>query len=119
MPTAASATESAIEDTPAPARPEVDGRTKPKRQPRYHVVLWNDDDHTYQYVVVMLQSLFGHPPERGYRLAKEVDTQGRVIVLTTTREHAELKRDQIHAFGYDRLLARSKGSMKASIEAEE
>jgi len=119
MPTAASAAESAIEDTPAPARPAADGRTKPKRQPRYHVVLWNDDDHTYQYVVVMLQSLFGHPPERGYRLAKEVDTQGRVIVLTTTREHAELKRDQIHAFGSDRLLARSKGSMKASIEAEE
>jgi ATP-dependent Clp protease adaptor protein ClpS len=119
MPAAASAAETAVEDSPAPARPEADRRTKPKRQPRYHVVLWNDDDHTYQYVVVMLQSLFGHPPERGYRLAKEVDTQGRVIVLTTTREHAELKRDQIHAFGSDRLLARSKGSMKASIEAEE
>jgi len=63
--------------------------------------------------------LVAHPPERGFRLAKEVDTQGRVIVLTTTREHAELKRDQIHAFGADRLLARSKGSMKASIEAED
>ena len=32
-----------------------------RRQPRYHVVLWNDDDHTYQYVVSMLQKLFGHP----------------------------------------------------------
>ena len=91
---------------------------KPERQPRYHVVLWNDDDHTYQYVVAMLQKLFGHPPEKGYQLAKEVDLKGRVIVLTTTKEHAELKRDQIHAFGADRLLARSKGAMSASIEPE-
>ncbi|MFM8378538.1 MAG: ATP-dependent Clp protease adaptor ClpS [Planctomycetia bacterium] len=98
--------------TPAAAR------GKPKRQPRYHVVLWNDDDHTFHYVVAMLKQLFGHPPEKGFRLAKEVDTNGRVIVLTTTKEHAELKRDQIHAFGADRLIARSKGSMSASIEPE-
>lgn len=91
---------------------------KPKRQPRHHVVLWNDDDHTYQYVVAMLQQLFGHPPAKGFQLAKEVDDKGRAIVLTTTKEHAELKRDQIHAFGADSLIARSKGSMTASIEPE-
>ena len=85
---------------------------------RYHVVLWNDDDHTFQYVVGMLKQLFGHPPEKGLQLAKEVDGKGRVIVLTTTKEHAELKRDQIHSFGADRLIARSKGSMSASIEPE-
>ena len=92
--------------------------TRPKRRPRYHVVLWNDDDHTYQYVVIMLRTLFGHPVETGIHMAKEVDTEGRVIVLTTTLEHAELKRDQIRAFGADQLLARSKGSMSASIEPE-
>ena len=91
---------------------------KPKWQPRHHVVLWNDDDHTYQYVIAMLQQLFGHPPEKGFQLAKEVDVKGRAIVLTTTKEHAELKRDQIHAFGADRMIARSKGSMSASIEPE-
>lgn len=91
---------------------------KPKRQPRYHVVLWNDDDHTFDYVIAMLQELFGHPKEKGYLLAKEVDTQGRVIVLTTTKEHAELKRDQILAYGKDKLIARCKGSMSASIEPE-
>lgn len=102
----------------APAAAEPASRGKPRRQPRYHVVLWNDDDHTYEYVVRMLKQLFGHPPETGFRLAKEVDATGRVVVLTTTKEHAELKRDQIHAFGADRLLARSKGSMSASIESE-
>ena len=42
-------------------------------------------------------------------MAKEVDTQGRVIVLTTTMEHAELKRDQIHAYGKDDLVAELQG----------
>ena len=89
---------------------------KPRRQPRYHVILWNDDDHSYAYVITMLADVFGHPPERGFQMAKEVDTQGRVIVLTTTREHAELKRDQIHAYGKDALIDNCKGSMSATIE---
>ena len=92
---------------------------KPKRQPRYNVILWNDDDHTYAYVIVMLMQLFGHPPEKGYQLAQEVDTRGRAILLTTTREHAELKRDQIHAFGKDGLIDNCQGSMSATIEPVE
>jgi ATP-dependent Clp protease adaptor protein ClpS len=92
---------------------------QPKRQPRYHVILWNDDHHTYDYVVVMMHELFGHPAERGYLIAKEVDTSGRAIVLTTTLEHAELKRDQIHAFGRDRSIRACKGSMTATLEADE
>jgi ATP-dependent Clp protease adaptor protein ClpS len=119
MPASASAAvvePDAIEAVAVPAEPRR--RTKPRRQPRYHVVLWNDDDHTYDYVIAMLRALFGHPPEQGLRLAREVDVQGRVIVLTTTREHAELKRDQIRGFGPDRLIARSRGSMAASIEPE-
>lgn len=93
-------------------------KKKPKRQPRYHVILWNDDDHSYDYVIAMMQKLFGHEPEMGYKIAKEVDKQGRAICLTTTLEHAELKRDQIHAFGPDKLIERCKGSMSATIEAE-
>jgi ATP-dependent Clp protease adaptor protein ClpS len=91
-------------------------RSKPKRQPPYNVILLNDNDHSYAYVITMLQKLFGHPVEKGYELAKEVDTRGRAIVLTTTREHAELKRDQIHAFGKDDLIDGCAGSMSATIE---
>ena len=113
--TAAAAVE---EETVAAPAAATESASRPERQPRYHVVLWNDDDHTYEYVIAMLRRLFGIEPEKGFRIAEEVDQSGRAVVLTTTREHAELKRDQIHAFGADRLLARSKGSMSASIEPE-
>jgi ATP-dependent Clp protease adaptor protein ClpS len=89
---------------------------KPKRQPRYNVILWDDQEHTPEYVVTMMQQLFGHPVEKGFQIAMEVDGRGRAIVLTTTREHAELKRDQIHAYGKDPHLNSCKGSMSASIE---
>src|SRR4029434_3429599 len=92
-------------------------RKRPKRQPRYNVILWDDQEHTPEYVIAMMQQLFGHPAEKGYLIAQEVDTRGRAIVLTTTKEHAELKRDQIHAFGADPHCSKeSLGSMYAVIE---
>ncbi len=101
------------------ARPQNESRQRPKRQPPYHVILWNDDDHSYEYVIRMVMELFAYPPEKGFQLAKEVDTQGRVILMTTTRERAELKVEQIHAYGKDRLISGCKGSMSASIEPAE
>ena len=97
---------------------DVEQDQKTKRQPPYNVILLNDDDHTYEYVIEMLKALFGHPVEKGFQLAKVVDTQGKAIVCTTSLERAELKRDQIHAYGKDDFIAKCKGSMKASIEAE-
>src|SRR5436190_8317288 len=100
---------------PALPRPKVEEHVK--RQPPYNVVLLNDDDHTFEYVITMLQQLFGYPREKGFQMAHEVHTTGRVIVLTTTKEHAELKQDQIHAFGPDPLSSREcAGSMTAIIE---
>ena len=93
-------------------------KTRPKRQPRYHVVLWDDNEHTYDYVIQMMLELFGFPETQGMQIAETVDQAGRAVCLTTTREHAELKRDQIHAYGKDRLIRRCKGSMWASIEPQ-
>lgn len=95
---------------PASTKPE------PKPLPQWNVVLLDDNEHTYDYVIIMLGMVFGHSTERGYQMAKEVDTSGRVIVFTSHKERAELKRDQILAFGADPLMAISKGSMKAIIE---
>lgn len=116
--------ESASSDAPvaAPAKTKpAKPRKKPdhKPQPPYHVILFDDDDHTYEYVIEMLCKLFGHPIERAFQMACEVDATGRVIVDTTTLERAELKRDQIHAYGADRRLPRCKGSMSSAIEPAE
>lgn len=101
--------------------PEVEEQeeTRTRRQPPYHVILLNDDDHSYQYVILMLLELFGHPVEKGMQLAKQVDESGRAIVLTTSLEHAELKQEQIHAYGPDPLIPRCQGSMSAEIEPAE
>lgn len=100
-------------------KPKTEEKEKVKKQPPYHVVLLNDDDHSFEYVIGMLQQLFGHPPEKGFKMAYKVHTEGRVIVDTTSKERAELKRDQIHAFGPDKGIPRCKGSMSAEIEPAE
>jgi ATP-dependent Clp protease adaptor protein ClpS len=92
---------------------------KVRKLPPYHVILMNDDDHSYGYVIQMLGELFGYPAEKAFQMAKTVDTAGRVVVVTTSKERAELKRDQIHAYGPDRDIPRCKGSMSATIEPAE
>ena len=91
-------------------------KNKPKKEPRFHVILWNDDDHTYDYVIVMLHVIFGYSVEKGFQLAREVDTRGRAIVFTSSLEKAEVKRDQILGFGPDPRLEQSKGSIIATLE---
>ena len=98
---------------------ETETDTQTRYQPPYHVILLNDDDHSYQYVMMMLKELFAYPFEKGYKLATEVDEQGRAIVLTTTLEHAELKQEQIHAYGPDPGIERCAGSMSAVLEPAE
>jgi ATP-dependent Clp protease adaptor protein ClpS len=91
------------------------GKTKPKALPPYHVVLLDDADHSHEYVIEMMRVLFGYPSERGYQIAQEVDTRKKAIVFTTHKEFAELKRDQIHAYGVDLRVATCAGSMSACI----
>lgn len=106
------------EKPPHAARPAAKPRNTPKvdQLPPYNVVLLDDDHHTYAYVIEMLVALFGHDPVKAFKMAEEVDTKGRVIVLTTHKEKAELKRDQITAYGADARMASSQGSMSALIE---
>jgi ATP-dependent Clp protease adaptor protein ClpS len=115
--TATAVAEPPVETVPR-AKPTKRDQKQRKRQPRYHVMLWDDNEHTHAYVMVMLRKIFGFPMERGLKVASQVDGQGQAIVLTTTREHAELKRDQIHAFGKDDLVSGCAGSMWSTIEPE-
>jgi ATP-dependent Clp protease adaptor protein ClpS len=91
----------------------------PSLIPRFHVVLLDDDDHSYDYVIEMLMDLFGHSREMAYAMAVKVDNAGRVIVDTTHKERAELKRDQIQSYGADWRIPHCKGSMSAIVEPAE
>lgn len=90
--------------------------TRQRLEKLYHVILLNDEDHTYDYVIEMLQKVFGFGESRALRHAVEVDTAGTTILITCELDRAESKRDQIHAFGPDPRLARSLGSMAAVVE---
>ena len=37
---------------------DVQQQQRTRQQPRYQVILWDDNDHSYEYVIKMLKSLF-------------------------------------------------------------
>jgi len=100
----------------ATVSPELDTTSDQQLESLYHVILLNDEDHTYDYVIEMLRKVFGFGQTKAYRHAVEVDTVGTTILITCELSKAELKRDQIHAYGPDPLLPRSVGSMAAVVE---
>ena len=86
------------------------------RTPLYRVVLLDDNDHTYDYVIEMLQKIFIFTLQEAFRHAEEVDARGRTVLITCELPEAEFARDQIHAYGPDWRLPRSQGSMSAVVE---
>ncbi len=96
--------------------PEKRAGTRDELTPLYHVVLLDDDEHTYDYVVEMLTKIFFLSTESAFKHAIEVDTTGRTIVITCELKQAEFGRDQIHAYGADPRMPASKGSMSAIVE---
>ncbi|MDR3181373.1 MAG: ATP-dependent Clp protease adaptor ClpS [Planctomycetaceae bacterium] len=91
-------------------------KDKTQKESRFNVILWNDDVHTFDYVIFMLGKVFGYSVEQGLRLAVEVHTCGKAVVFTSALEQAEVKRDTILGFGPDPLIAASDGSIIATLE---
>src|SRR5579871_4699503 len=96
--------------------PESEVTTRGELTPLYRVVLLDDNDHTYDYVIEMLQKIFIFSLDQAYRHAEEVDRCGRTVLITCELPQAEYARDQIHGYGADPRLPRSRGSMSAVIE---
>jgi ATP-dependent Clp protease adaptor protein ClpS len=103
-----------MEKTLAP--PEVEKEQQDELAPLYNVVLLDDDEHTYDYVIEMLQKLFLLSTTDAFQRAVEVDTTGRTVVITCGLAEAEFGRDQIHAYGPDWRMPKSKRSMRALVE---
>ena len=79
----------------------VETPEKPRRIPRYAVIVENDEHHTYPYVIEVLRSICGHDRQRAYQLTNQVHFRGQAAVWVGALEHAELKRDLIRGYGPD------------------
>lgn len=92
--------------TPEIDDPELDSRTKTRRQPPYAVVVFNDNDHTYQYVITTFQKVFNYSQRKSFDLADSIHKNGRAIVWTGAFEVAELKKEQIESAGPDQWASK-------------
>ncbi len=90
-------------------RPKRTRKTKSdqraKRQPRYAVILHNDDLNTMDFVVHSLQKVFGYNSQVALDLMARAHIEGRSQVWSGTRELAELKAEQLVACGPDPTMA--------------
>ena len=83
----------------------------------FYLILLDDNEHSYHYVIEMLGFIFGYSEEKAWALARIVDTQGQVIIETASRSICEGHQLQVHNHGTDHRITSSKGSMSAIIES--
>ena len=95
---------------------DIEQRSKDELSKLYHVIIMIDDEHTFDYVIEMLQAVFAFPYATALAHTMKADATGSSIVLTTSLEEAEQKRDQIHAYGPDWRMPNSRGSVAALVE---
>ncbi|MCE9500689.1 MAG: ATP-dependent Clp protease adaptor ClpS [Leptospira sp.] len=103
----------------ANALPDILEKTEEKiKEPGgpWKVVLWDDDSHTYDYVIEMLMEVCSMDIETAFQHAVQVDTEKKTIVFTGELEHAENIHDRILTYGPDPRMEKSKGSMTATLE---
>ena len=74
---------------------------KPKKEPRFHVVLWNNDYTTFEYVIRILVSILGISVEQAFQFALEVHNTEQAIIFTGSLSQAELIKDKILGYAPD------------------
>ncbi len=109
----------AVIEPPTKTRPDFDTETetRTRRQPPYAVVVFNDEDHTFDYVITTFMKVFRYQPEKCLKLAVEIHEKGKAVVWVGSLEVAELKRDQIKGAGPDHW-AKKKVDWPLKVELE-
>lgn len=75
-----------------PAKPKL------KKPPMYKVILLNDDYTPMEFVVHVLESIFGIDTERAIQLMLAVHTLGSATIGIYPREIAETKSERVNAY---------------------
>lgn len=88
-------------------------RPRTDRPRLFKVILHNDDYTTMDFVVEILETVFGLSPAEAYRVMMQVHTRGAGIAGVYAHEVAETKVARVHE------KARAAGfPLRASLEAE-
>ena len=85
--------------TTRPGRQESTGtkeQRKTARSRRFHVILFNDDYTTFEFVAQLLESVFRKSPAEALQVTLAVHRQGRGVAGTYTHEVAETKVHAVH-----------------------
>ena len=96
------------------AEPRTDERTK--LLPPYHVMIENDDDHSQDFVVIVLRKVFGYDEPKAIALMHTAEEVGEAVVWTGAKEVAEFKLDQLRTFHEKRGEDRDLGPVGCRIE---
>jgi ATP-dependent Clp protease adaptor protein ClpS len=76
--------------------PEVTTRTR--LLPPYNVILENDDHHSMNFVIEVLQKVFSFDLTKSFQLMMIAHESGCAVVWTGAKEVAELKAEQMTTF---------------------
>ncbi len=98
--------------------------TKPKEReethtrllPPYHVILKNDDYHSFEFVMNVLRKILGCDEQRAFQLTEQAHTSGQAIIWTGAKEVAEFKVEQIRTFHETHASGKKLGPLDCDIE---
>lgn len=96
--------------------PETEETSRPRLLPPYHVILENDDYHSFEFVMVVLCKVFGFSTEKAFLHTQEAHNSGQAVVWTGSKEVAELKLDQVRSLHEERDDGRKLGPLSCRIE---
>ncbi|HZZ77010.1 MAG TPA: ATP-dependent Clp protease adaptor ClpS [Gemmataceae bacterium] len=96
--------------------PEEDTEIKTRRLPPYNVILENDDHHSMEFVISVLQKALGYNEQKCFQLMMLAHTSGQAVVWTGTKEVAELKLEQMLSFHEIQPNGRKLGPLGVRIE---
>ena len=68
---------------------------KTRRLPPYNVILENDDHHSMEFVLGVLQKTLGYDEQKSFQLMMLAHESGQAIVWSGSKEVAELKLEQM------------------------
>ena len=88
-------------------------------QKNWRVVLYNDEEHTYDYVVEMLMEICRFSRNQAFRCAVEIDLTGKSAVFYGKKDDCEVVAAKIHGWGPDHRLLHSRTSMQCAVLSQD